>query len=187
MDSSNRSLNEVRARWDITDLDTGENRFQHTITLRLNDLELEENKLSLQITELRADIGNLEELAVGVVNEQVENLIEGDPTIVMLTQRIATIEMDLAGKLTKFGENHREVREQQELLNETRLRRQIRRADIAEQTRQANFKNAQDRLVTLQKRHEDLSRLRQEADAKKRDLDMARIQYAERMVIRDER
>ena len=182
------ALADVRERWGLTDLETGPGQpYQHVITLRLNDLQLEQNNLALEIKRVQAAIGNLEELAVGPINEQVENQIENDPIMVMLAQQLATRETLLASILTKFGENHREVRQIRELLNEIRKRRQIRKVEIAEQTRQANFKNAQDALVVLQQSSVELERLRQEAEARKKDLDTARIQYEKRAFIRDER
>ena len=185
VDSAERALDDVRKRWKITDLE--QRYFQNTITLRLNDLELQENELTLTISQIQASIGTLERQATGPINEQVEDLIENDPTVVMLTRQIVSLEASLAGRLTKFGENHRVVREIQEQINETRDRRASRRAEIAEQTRQANFKNAQDQLIVLLNRLEQLKKMRQEATAQKRDLDLARVQYGQRVDIRDER
>ena len=185
VDSAERALDDVRKRWKITDLE--QRYFQNTITLRLNDLELQENELTLAISQIQASIGTLERQATGPVKEQVENLIESDPTVVMLTRQVVSLEASLAGRLTKFGENHRVVREIQEQINETRDRRVSRRAEIAEQTRQANFKNAQDQLIVLLNRLEQLKKMRQEATAQKRDLDLARVQYGQRVDIRDER
>jgi len=57
---SERLLQRVREETGITDLERPAGRyFQHTITLRLNDLELQENELSLAIKQLKADIENL--------------------------------------------------------------------------------------------------------------------------------
>jgi succinoglycan biosynthesis transport protein ExoP len=188
LDSAERALVEVRDRWGLTDLEEYRGRqFQHTITLRLNDLELAQNDLMLEMRQVQASIGNLEEMATGVINEQVENMIESDPTATMLTEQLAFRESQLASMLTKFGENHREVRQAQRLIDEIREKRRIRREEIAEQTRRANLKNAQDALVVLQQRFAELEKLRQEAEAKQRELDLARIQYQQRASIRDER
>lgn len=107
--------------------------------------------------------------------------------MVMLAQQLALEESNLAARLTKFGENHRVVKQTQELINEIKTRRQLRKAEIAEQTRQANLKNAQDQLVVLQSRLEELDRRRMESIARKKDLDEAKVQYQQRIAIRDER
>jgi len=118
---------------------------------------------------------------------QIEQAVENDPVMVMLAEQLAFQEAQLAGKLTKFGENHRVVRETQQLIDEIKEKRQSRQTLIAEQTRQAGLENARDRLLVLQRRLEELQDLREEASAKKKDLDLARVRYEQRMKIRDER
>ena len=185
LDAAERALGEVRDRWGLTGLE--EYQDQPTITLTLNNLEISQNDLILQIKQLQADMESLGQLATGAVGVQVENQIEGDPILVMLAQQLALQEVALAASLTKFGENHREVRRAQELIDEIREKRRIRKAEIAEQTRQANLKNAQSQLVGFQQRFTELEKLRQEALAKQKELDLARIQYQQRASIRDER
>ena len=185
LDAAERALKAVRDVSGLTDLE--ERYFQHTITLTLNYLELRENEFFLQIREAQANIEELEKLAVGPVGVQVEHEIERDPVMLMLTQRRVLLEAELAGRLSKFGENHRTVRQTQELINEIKEERRIRKAEIAEQTRQANLKNAQSRLAVWTRRLEELTKMRQETEAKKRDLDLARVQYQQRVAIRDER
>jgi len=188
LDAAEEALADVRNRWNLTDLEQPEGRyFQHTITLRLNDLELQQNELALEIRQTQADIENLKQLAVGPINEQIEHQIETDPVMVVLAQQLAFQESELAGRLTRFGENHREVRQIRDLIDEIREKRKLRKAEIAEQTRQSNLKDAQNQLTVLQERFVELEKLREEWAAKQRDLDLARIQYTQRIVIRDER
>jgi succinoglycan biosynthesis transport protein ExoP len=189
LDAAERALGEVRDRWGISGLEDYADRYyqQPTITLTLNNLEVEQNQLAVQIRQLQADMDSLGRLATGPVGVQVENQIEGDPILVMLAQQLALQEVALGASLTKFGENHREVHRIRETIDEIRERRRIRQAEIADQTRQANFKNAQSQLVGFQQRYAELERLRQEAIAKQKDLDLARIQYKQRTSIRDER
>ncbi len=188
LDAAERALGEVRDRWGFSGLEeyTGQ-RFQHPITLRLNDLELEKNDLLLEIEQFQAQIRNLQELATGPIGEQVENIIERDPTATALTQRLAFLESQLAASLIRLGENHREVRQTQELINEIREKRRVRRLEIAEQTRRANLKNAENYLVGLQEKYTELEKIYEETSAKQKELDLARIQYQRRASIRDER
>jgi len=188
LDQANKAMDELRTAWGIADLDRPAGRyFQHTITLKLNDLELQKNELNMMISQLQADIKNLERLATGPVTEQIERIVEADPVMVLLAQQRALLESQLAGMLTKFGENHRVVRQMQELINEIKAKRELRKAEIAEQTRIANLGNGRDSLVVLQERFNELEKLRQDADAKQKDLEMARVQYEQRVVVRDER
>ena len=185
LDAAEKSLQDVRTASGLTDLE--QRYFQHTVTLALNQLQLMENELLLQIGEAQSNMQEIEKLAVGPVTVQIEQQIERDPVMMMLTQRRVLMETQLAGILSKFGENHRTVRETQELINEVKVKRTERKVEIAEQTRQANLKNAQSRLTVWARRLEDLTKMRQETDASKRDLDLARVQYQRRAAIRDER
>ena len=188
LDAANKGLDDIRDKSNLTDLEQPAGRyFQHTITIRLNSLELQKNELDLAIRQLHADIGNLQELADGAITEQIEYQIERDPVMITLAQQLAYLEAQLSGRLTKFGENHRDVRQTRELINETQKRRDQRKDEIANQTRVANLENAKDGLVVLQKRFEQLEALRQVAEADKKDLDIARIQYEKVVKIRDER
>jgi len=188
LDAANKGLDDIRAAYNLTDLEQPVGRyFQHTITIRLNDLELQKNQLDLAIKQLQADIGNLQELATGPITEQIEFQIERDPVMLNLAQQLAFLEAQLSGRLTKFGENHRDVRQTRELIEETKRRREQRKDEIANQTRRANLENARDGLIVLQKRFEQLEALRQEAEAQKKELDLARIQYEKGVKIRDER
>jgi len=191
LDAAERSLADVRTRFEIIDLERPlGGSYRHTTEIKLDNLELGRNDLKLIIKQAQAQIENLEKLAavpINEISEQIEIQIEIDPVMIVLAQQLVFAESELAGRLTKFGENHRVVRQTRELISEIRQKRQIRKVKIAEQVRQANLKNAQHRLIELQQRYEELERLRQEAEAQKEELDQARVQYGQRVTIRDER
>jgi capsular exopolysaccharide synthesis family protein len=182
------ALDDVRKVSGITDLEQPAGRYwRHTFEVKLDDLELQESELLLTIKQTEADLENLKKLAEGPVSVQIEQVVENDPVMVMLAEQLAFHEAQLAGKLTKFGENHREMRQTRQLIDEIKEKRQNRQSIIAEQTRQAGLANAQDKLIVLQRRLAGLQSLREEAAAKKKDLDLARVQYEQRLAIRDER
>ncbi len=182
------ALDDVRKVSGITDLEQPAGRYwRHTFEVKLDDLELQESELLLTIKQTEADLENLKKLAEGPVSVQIEQAVENDPVMVMLAEQLAFQEAHLAGKLTKFGENHREMRQTRQLIDEIKEKRQNRQSVIAEQTRQAGLANAQDKLIVLQRRLAELQNLREEAAAKKKDLDLARVQYEQRLAIRDER
>ncbi len=188
VDAAERTLEDVRAASDLTDLERPLGRnFQHTITLRLNSLELQKDELDLVIKQFRADIGNLEELATGPITEQIAAAIEGDAIMTSLAQQLAFQEVELSGKLSKFGDDHRDVRRIRDSIEKARKERELRKDEIAELTRQANLKNAEDTLIVLLARFEQLEATRQEAEAKKKQLDIARVQYDKGLKVRDER
>jgi succinoglycan biosynthesis transport protein ExoP len=186
--NSEAALQRVREETGITDLEAPAGKyFQHTITLRLNDLELQESELRLAIQQFQADIENLKQLAEGPITEQIEHQIERDPVMLALAQQLALLEAQQSGRLTKFGENHRQVRQTQEQIEEIEAKKNQRRTEIAEQTRRANLMNAKDNLRILEKRLDELQRLRTEAMEKQKSLDNARALYEQRLKTRDER
>lgn len=188
LDAANKGLDDVRAAYDLTDLERPAGRyFQHTITLKLNSLELQRNELDLAIRQLQADIGNLQELATAPVAEQVEFAIERDPVMIDLARQLSLLEAQLSGMLSRFGEEHYEVRRMKESIQKAREERDLRKKVIADQTTRANLENARDTLIVLQQRAEQLEQLRQEAEAEKKKLDIAQVQYEKGLKIRDER
>ena len=179
---------ELAASSKITDLERGSGRnFQHTITLKLNQLELDQTDLALLLKQVEAGIENLKRLADGPVTIQIERQVEIDPVMILLAQQFALLESELAGQLSKFGENHRAILRNKERLEEIKRERQLRQVEIAEQVRQSNLRNAEDQLIVLQGRYDELERLRLEAKSKKEDLDNARVQYEQRLAVREER
>lgn len=183
--AAERALDEVRKRWGFADLET--EQFESTIARKLINLELEQNELFLEISEVEASVERLRTQAVGPVTEQVSRQVETDPIMLNLGQQLATMESRLAGTLTRLGENHRSVRELQEQTRAIEQERVIRKVEIGEQVRQANLGNAQDMLIVLQRKYEQLEEMRKEAVAKKQDYDLARVQYGQRLTVRDER
>ncbi|HON91387.1 MAG TPA: polysaccharide biosynthesis tyrosine autokinase [Sedimentisphaerales bacterium] len=187
--ASETALDQVRKETGITDLEVPASGryFQNTITIRLNDLELQKNELDLAVNQLRTDIENLGRLAQGPINEQIAHAIERDPVMLALAQQIALAEAQLSGRLSRFGEGHRSVLQLQETIQELQAKREVRKTEIAEQTRRANLKNAQDSLRVFEARLAELERMRQAALVQQAALDDARARYSRQMKIRDER
>ncbi len=187
--AANNALDEVRKRWEITDLERTPGRYwRHTYEITLDDLVLQENELLLAVRQSQANMKNLDRLATEEpVGVQIKHAVERDQVMLALANQLALQEAQLAGRLAKFGDNHRVVRQTRELIEQIKAEREIRRADIADQTRQAILKNAQDGLIVMRQRLEELQNLREGAAAKKQQLDLARVQYEKRVKIRDER
>jgi capsular exopolysaccharide synthesis family protein len=186
LDYAERAIEDTRKTYNVYDLGR-EAYYSDTTTLKLNDLAVEQSKLVMQIQETETQIKTLSQQATGPITPQVEQLVEGDPVMVMLGQQLYSLQSQMLGKLAKFGEDHRVVRDFREQIKSVEEKRESRMVQIAEQTRQANLKNAQDTLVMLKSRLEELERVRQEAEAKKRETDLARTQYDKQVAIRDER
>jgi capsular exopolysaccharide synthesis family protein len=184
LDLAERSMDAIRATTGLTDLE--QTSFRDTIELRLDVLDIEEQQLKLEISQFEANIGNLERIVEDPIGDQVENIIERDPTMVMLTQQLFSSETALAQAQTQFGENHRVIRELKERIEDLRDRRNLRKQEIGEQTRKANLADARDTLVVLSRRLEGAEMQIREARANKERLDLARVEYGKRLRIREQ-
>lgn len=184
LDLAEKALDDVRASTGITDLEI--HNFQDAVTIRLAALDQEEQDLRLSVSQLQASINNLEQRAKGPIGVQIENTIERDPTMLMLTQQLFISKTSLAQLQTKFGEGHRAVREMKRRIEDLQERRNIRKQEIGEQTRRADLADAKEGFSVLRKRLEEAERQRQEADDNKKRLDLARVKYNQRMKIRDQ-
>ena len=153
------NLRAAAAREGIMQLaSTGNDSDRSTITIRLNDLTVQKTKLTADIKEIQSNIGTLERLAKGAITVQTRQQVETDPIMLNLGQQLSNLESELARKLAKFGEDHKEVRQLRDMLKQVREERDTRQFQIAEQTRQANWKNAQDQLSFLTSRYEQIDR-----------------------------
>jgi len=181
-----QALAEIRQKSGYNELEAQE--FRDTLTVRLDNLEIQRNNLVLELQQIQTVVDNLTRQATGPISEQeqVKQQIESDPTMIILAQRLALQESALAGLMAKFGENHREVRQTRELIQEIRVKREDRKAEIAEQTRQSNLQDAKDHVTVLASRLDQLSKLREEAIRKKEQLIQDRALYEERMQATDE-
>jgi len=186
LDLANLALQEVRERYGILDLE--ETNFRHIIDERLNALEFQENDLRLSTGQISGTIATYKRQAKGTLADQVqvELLIQNDPIMVSLDQQRLAQEAQLAGLLSRLGENHRAILQMYELIDDTKQKWQARKTEIGEITRQANLANAEDTLIVLNQRLDELNKLMLETTAKKKDLDQARVQYEERLGDRDE-
>jgi capsular exopolysaccharide synthesis family protein len=182
------ALEEVRTRWGFTDLQGGGQRyFQHTNTLKAQNLEFQQEDLTIQMAQIQAAVAEFNDLATGPIGVQIASLIENDPVMLSLAQQLALQQSALSGRLTRFGENHRVVQQTREVIKKIGEERHSRKVEIAEMTRQAQLRNAQSQLVVLGERLEALQERLSQAKAKQEDLDAARVQFEQRMVVREER
>jgi tyrosine-protein kinase Etk/Wzc len=179
-----KTLDDIRRTSKFTDLD--EHSFQDALTMKLARLEIDQSERSQEIKQLQTAVEILKKQDASPIDEQIENEVERDPTTVMLTQQLAVQEASLAGRLARFGENHRVVRQIQEMISETRRKKQERKTEIAILTRKANLINAQNQLIVLQESLEELEKLRNETAARKAELDLARVRYERGLTVREE-
>ncbi len=185
LDLAEQELDNVRRRYGFADLE--EHSFMPVVDSKLSQLESDQSQLMMDISEMRANMERLAAQAQGPVQVQVERQVETDPVMTTLAQQQALQESALASALARFGENHRVVQQVRKYIDAIKEERAKRKAIIAEQTRQSNLRNAQDQIITMEKRLVELEKLREETSKRKSEMDLARAQYEQRLKIRDER
>jgi succinoglycan biosynthesis transport protein ExoP len=185
LDSAERALDDIRRRYGFTDLE--EHAFQSVLERKLEDLDNQGNILALDVSQTQAGIETLRAQAQGPVQVQVERQVEMDQVMLSLAQQLALQESSLAGALARFGEDHRVVRQFREYIDSIQQERFRRKAIIAEQNRQSNLRDAQDQLITQERKLAQYEQLREAAAKQKEEMDLARVQFAKGVKIRDER
>ncbi len=178
-------LEDIRRQSGLTGL-SSDDQFRNIIHVKMADLEIQQSELLVEIRQYETTLDNLKEQAQGPINVQVEQQIENDPIMLALAQRHALLEAELARKLTKLGENHRGIREIEEMMKQIKEGRKVRQTEIGEQTRQANLRNMQDYVAALQSQLEEMEKMLKAATAEQRDLDRYKALYDQRATIRDE-
>jgi succinoglycan biosynthesis transport protein ExoP len=184
-DAAEKTLQDIRDAYGIVDLEV--HNYRDTFSTKLDAIEIDHDRLTQDIESTKSQVANFKRQAEGPITEQIESVVERDQTMVLLMNQIVSYESELAARLTKFGENHREVKRIRELINETKVKREQRKAEIGEQTRRANFQNAMDAVNVLEGKLAELIKRKDEATKAKLKIDTARVQYEQRLAIRDER
>jgi polysaccharide biosynthesis transport protein len=156
---------------------------------RLSDLEIQENEQTMSIRQLESEIESLKRLSEGPTPAQIEQTIAQDPLVISLSQQETALEIQLSGQLTRFGEDHRTVRQTKDQIDEVQGALRQRKLEISEQARQANASNlagAGDKLRIRQERLEQLRRLRDQAQQRQATLHGVASQYEQLREKRDE-
>ena len=179
-----QGLNNIRNTSGFTDLE--QHYYLTAVEQRLNDLTLADNDLTLEMANTMAVIRVLERQATGPIAEQISRMVDSDSIMTTLLQQRIALETVLAGEMAKYGENHREVKQIQEQINEIVEKRKARNSEISELIRMSNLRNGEDSLTMLQSRLAELQAQKRDAEEKKRLLDLARSQYNDYIIKRDE-
>ena len=147
-------------------------------------LRLKRLKLEADIEQVRASAANYEERKVS--DEIVQRDTENDPVVIGLIQRITSLEVELARKLTNLGENHREVQQLREVLRQTIAEKDARGNSKALQIRDSDVTTAKDQLSIMTNRLAKLEEMRAQTENEQRELDNARATYDQLVSDREE-
>jgi len=182
---SNDELRKLRAGTPFGNL--GETSFRDYLSETLADQQTDLGNLENDIIRLNSTVEILKIRAEGQYDEVISEQIEQDPVARRMRDSIAMLDPLLAELLTRFGENHRRVKEVSDALAQRKndlLERQIEIADIL---RDADYRNARDGLVTITAELESQRKRLQEIQAEHKKIDIVRASYIEATTLRDEK
>ena len=182
---ANDELRKIREGTNFANL--GETTFRDYLTESLADQETALSQLENTIIRLESNVEILKRRAEGEYDEVVQEQIERDPISQRMRDNIAMMEPRLAQLLTRFGENHRLVRETRDDLEQRRGDLAKRQVEIADILRKANYRNAHDQMVYLTAELEAQRKQLQEAKTEHREMSKVRADYLEGTTRRDEK
>jgi capsular exopolysaccharide synthesis family protein len=152
----------------------------------LNEVELRENELALSIGQLQSEVESFTRPAPDPAPAQIEREVEHDPVLASLTEKMADLQAQLAGQLTRLGEDHRVVRQTREQIDEIQAAIRQRKLEVTEHARQADLSGAQGKLHAQQERLTQLQQLREQTQQRQRTWNETKAQYEQIREKRDE-
>ena len=164
----------------------GRDEVRNSISVKLDRIVIEQVEVASDIKQLENAIENLEG-RTAALDSSILRATSGDPAVIPLIRRINILEIDLASKLTKFGDKHREVQTLKELLKQAKLEKETTQALVAQQIRNSNLQSARDNLATLESRLEELEEDQKDSEEQRRRLDQDKLAYETQVQKRDER
>ena len=165
----------------------GGQNFRDYLDFKLSGLETMNNQLQNNMSQLNSLIITLRVRAEGEHDAVVREQIERDPIASGMRRTIASLELNLAQQLTRFGENHRRVRQTRDTLKQANTELASRQKEIADIRRRADLRNAEDQMTSLTEQLADMQKQLTEAKAEQKDLDNLRANYEKYVIIRDEK
>lgn len=164
-----------------------EANFRDSLSETLGDQQTDLANLQNDITRIESILETLKIRAEGKHDEVVTQQIEQDPTARRMRDTIAMLEPMLAELLTRFGENHRRVKEVSSSLKQRQADLNKRRREYADIMRQANYRNADDQFVAMSAELEAQEKRLQLVQAEYKEMNKVRSDYLDIAVQRDER
>ena len=165
----------------------GEGNFYDYLSQTLSAQQTDLGNLQNEVIRLNTDVEILRIRAEGDYDEVVTEQIEQDPTARRMRDSIAMLEPLLAELLTRFGENHRRVKEVSDSLKRWQADLDKRRNEIADIIRRADYRNASDQVVAMSAELEAQKKHLQQIQAEHKEMSKVRADYLDVTMQRDEK
>ncbi|OQY08039.1 MAG: hypothetical protein B6I25_00030 [Planctomycetales bacterium 4572_13] len=175
------SLESIRSGTRFARLNLGENQsFRDYMDEKLADLETSYSDLDGEKGRLESVIATLRARAEAFdFDERVQEQVENDSVARQMRSDIARLEPQLDQQLSRFGEDHRRVKETQASLRQMRQAYAKRQYEIGQILRQSNLLAAEESMAALVQEAESVTAQLQLAHAEYKDIDRIRGDYAQ--------
>jgi polysaccharide biosynthesis transport protein len=177
-----RQLDGTESLLDTLRKSTGFTNLEGTAFRDYMDGKLED--LEQKFTESNSDKRRLDSLIVTLrrradepFDEVLREQMERDPTASQMRSSIYSLELSLSQLLSKFGEDHKRVREIRDALKQAKAELASRQNEIADIQRRANLRNAEDQLTILADDLEETTKRLTTAKTEARQLEATRAAY----------
>jgi capsular polysaccharide biosynthesis protein len=140
-----------------------------------------------EIAMLESHIEMLRRSSVGNFNAAVREQISCDPVMISLAQHLALKQLELASGLVAAKQDPQANVAGEKLIAMINEQLDRRKTEIAEQIRQSDLKDAENRLTAFTKELESLEQQRIQAKQEYKDLDNLRASYQKIATIRDQK
>jgi succinoglycan biosynthesis transport protein ExoP len=145
---------------------------------KISDIERSYSSLESERSNLEKQIENLKTRATNVnFDDIVHAQVEQDPVARQIRTNISAMEPILAERLSRFGEDHRAVREARESLKQLQNEFEKRQLLIGNIVRQSQYQQAQEDMTAMIKQLETITRQLQAAHLEYREVDQVRSEY----------
>ncbi|MCK4997973.1 MAG: hypothetical protein KAS23_00510, partial [Anaerohalosphaera sp.] len=168
--------------------------FQDYLEDKLANIERLSDELATSKSELDGRIANLQrrvDSSYDINNssyddEIIRERVERDVIASNMRQRISILEVNLASQLAKFGEDHRQVRETRDTIEQAKADLSARQKEIGDIERNADLIRAKEELITLNARIETTENRLTLAKQDHKTLSNLRAEYENTVIKRDE-
>lgn len=154
---------------------------------KLAEIESARIVLFREIAMLESHIEMLEGSSVGNFNAAVREQISRDPVMISLAQNLALKQIELASEIVADKQDSKAISDRGRLIEKINEQLDRRKTEIAEQIRQSDLKDTENRLTALTKELESLEQQRIKAKQEYKDLDNLQANYQKIATIRDQK
>ncbi len=178
LDQIEEIMRTTRAGTRFARLNVEGQNFRDYMDEKLADLENSFSGLEGERARLESVIATLKQRSQGDFDEVVREQMEQDTIARQIRTNISAIEPVLAQQLTRFGEDHRTVKDTRDAIKQMKEELTKRQSEIAEIVRQSNYRLAEDQMVSVRQQMETVTRQLQEGRAEYKEADRVRSEYA---------